>query len=233
MKRVRYTSAQKNKPMVIYTEMSGLPRIDYTSKRMVRKKEVMIFPSREERLRFLEKNPLQSFEEEMGEKLPASAEGIVTAVFSYVGLEVYLNVQLASKVAERVRQIDGKVMRDSKVFESYQYYLKDGKVTKLLSDLGEVSDRCAAEAASKLAAFLDMDEPSFEGVFMVEVSKNKTRPYRCYKSGDNKEILIDLTNGNLFVVDREKMKRTSVGEKFSFGSINFRREEFSKSYKRD
>lgn len=211
--------------------MSGLPRIDYTSTRTVQKKEPKIFQSREKRLRALEKKPLQFFSEEMGKNLSASAEGIAIAVFDYYGLEAYLNIQLQSKEAEVVRQIDGKVMSEKKCFETHKYYLKAGKLTKLMSDMDELSDQRAQQAAEKLANITAGEKPVFEGVFMVEISKNKTRPYRCYKSG-SKKFLIDLTNGYLFVVDGETIKRTPVEEKFSFGNMIFKRDEFSKSYKR-
>ena len=69
MWNVSDTPPLKYKVMVKYTEAQGLPTVDYSSRLVADKKNVSNYKTREDRLRALEKKPLQFFSEEMGKKL--------------------------------------------------------------------------------------------------------------------------------------------------------------------
>ena len=174
-------------------------------------------PSREEQRRKSEINFLSLYNKEHPEcPLSKEDEGLVTLQMENYGCELYFNPAPSALCNDNVIRMEKVQKGLTWVYFSASYWLKNGKIKKILT-----ADTVLRDAACEAVVEKLFQGATYKGVF--EISFNKLgRPYRVYQKG-MKCLLMNLTNGMIFFLKKKEIPSLRPLEKrFFVGSMIFR-----------
>ena len=176
--------------------------------------------TREDRLKRIVKNFVSLYNQQTSEKLDNNSRGVVVIQQGYPPF--HQELAFAPKPDGRENRQIIIMMKVQKGFSTVMfsgcYFLKEGKLRKVIDAEMVLKDREASRVAKRF-----LQKPVYKGIYSVVFSAGLVRPCRVYAAGDE-ILLMNLCNGLIFKVKKDEFAMQKLDEeRFSLGTMHFRR----------